>query len=248
MKYKDYGIVITGGGHGIGKGIIEEFVNEGAKVCFIDINEAYRKTLENDDVYFFLGDVSKQDDLDMFVSFCKNKLQRIDILINNACVSHKGILSDCHYEDFQHTLSIGVVAPYYLSQSFKNDLTKQKGSIINIASSRAFQSEPDTESYSSAKGGIVSLTHALSVSLSGNVRVNCIAPGWIDVHDTDSFSKEDMSAIPVGRVGTPKDIAKMVSFLCSDDASFITGETFIVDGGMNKRMIYHGDHGWEYHI
>lgn len=248
MKYRDYGVVVTGGGHGIGKEVIEEFVSEGAKVCFIDVNETYGKSLESEDVYFFLGDVSKQNDLDMFISFCMEKLQRIDILINNACVSYKGILSDCSYEDFQQTLSIGVVAPYYLSHQFKNELIKQKGSIINIASSRAFQSEPNTESYTSAKGGIVALTHGLSASLAGSVRVNCIAPGWIDVHGTKSFSKEDMAAIPAGRVGTPQDISKMVSFLCSEDAGFITGETFVVDGGMDKRMIYHGDHGWEYHL
>lgn len=88
----------------------------------------------------------------------------------------------------------------------------------------------------------------MAISLSGQVRVNCIAPGWIDVNDTESFSKEDETAIPVGRVGKPIDIARMVMFLCSEDAGFITGETFVVDGGMSKRMIYHGDHGWEYHI
>lgn len=248
MKYKNYGVVVTGGGHGIGKEIIKEFVQEGAKVCFIDINEEYGKSLESDSVFFYHGDVSLEEDLNKFVCVCKEKLGRIDILIHNACVSHGGILDNCSYQDFQKTLAIGVVAPYYLSHQFKNDLIINKGSIINIASSRAFQSEPNTESYTSAKGGIVSLTHALAISFSDKVRVNCIAPGWIDVNNTSEFSKEDEKAIPVGRVGKPKDIAKIVSFLCSQDAGFITGETFIVDGGMSKRMIYHGDHGWEYHI
>lgn len=248
MKYENYGIVVTGGGHGIGKAIIEGFVQEGAIVCFIDINESYGKSLESESIFFFHGDVSKEDDLNQFVSFCKEKLDTIDILINNACISHQGILSQCSYQEFQKTLAIGITAPYYLSLQFQGELKKQKGAIINIASSRAFQSEPDTESYTSAKGGIVALTHALAVSLSGYIRVNCIAPGWIDVNNIQEFSKEDQSAIPVGRVGKPKDIAKMVAFLCSEDASFITGETFVVDGGMSKRMIYHGDHGWEYHI
>lgn len=248
MKYENYGVVVTGGGHGIGKGIIEEFILEGAKVCFIDINDEYGKRLESDSVFFYHGDVSLENDLNQFVAFCKEKLGRIDILVNNACVSHQGILSGCSYQDFQKSLAIGVTAPYYLSFQFQQELKKNRGSIINIASSRAFQSEPDTESYTSAKGGITALTHALAISLSGYVRVNCIAPGWIDVHDTAEFSQEDQAAIPVGRVGKPSDIAKMVSFLCSEDAGFMTGETFIVDGGMNKRMIYHGDHGWEYHI
>ena len=248
MKYKNYGVVVTGGGHGIGKAIIEEFVREGAKVCFIDINADYGKSLVSESVFFFHGDVSLEDDLNQFISFCKEKLERIDVLVNNACVSHRGSLSRCTYQEFQKSLSIGVTAPYCLSLQCQDELKKNKGSIINIASSRAFQSEPDTESYTSAKGGIVALTHALAISLSGQVRVNCIAPGWIDVNDTEGFSKEDETAIPVGRVGKPIDIARMVMFLCSEDAGFITGETFVVDGGMSKRMIYHGDHGWEYHI
>lgn len=246
MKYKNYGVVVTGGAHGIGKGIIEEFVNEGANVCFIDVNKD-GKNMENDHVFFFHGDVSVKKDLEQFVEFCKNKLGRIDILINNACVFRKGILNDCSYEDFDYILALGIKAPYYLSLKLKEELMKNKGNIINIASTRAFQSEPNSEPYASAKGGIVALTHALSISLAGYVRVNCIAPGWIDVVDS-VFTKEDQTAIPVGRVGKPKDIAKMVSFLCSQDATFITGETFVVDGGMSKRMIYHGDYGWEYHI
>ena len=248
MKYKNYGVVVTGGGHGIGKAIIEEFVREGAKVCFIDINADYGKSFVSESVFFFHCDVSLEDDLNQFICFCKEKLERIDVLVNNACVSHQGILNQCNYQEFQKSLSIGVTAPYYLSLQCQDELKKNKGSIINIASSRAFQSEPNTESYTSAKGGIVALTHALAISLSGQVRVNCIAPGWIDVNDTESFSKEDETAIPVGRVGKPIDIARMVMFLCSEDAGFITGETFVVDGGMSKRMIYHGDHGWEYHI
>ena len=248
MKYKNYGVVVTGGGHGIGNAIIEEFVREGAKVCFIDINADYGKSLVSESVFFFHGDVYLEDDLNQFICFCKEKLERIDVLVNNACVSHQGILNQCNYQEFQKSLSIGVTAPYYLSLQCQDELKKNKGSIINIASSRAFQSEPNTESYTSAKGGIVALTHALAISLSGQVRVNCIAPGWIDVNDTESFSKEDETAIPVGRVGKPIDIARMVMFLCSEDAGFITGETFVVDGGMSKRMIYHGDHGWEYHI
>lgn len=247
MKYKDYGIVVTGGAHGIGKGIIEEFVNEGAFVCFIDINEQ-GKDMENDHVFFYQGDVSQKDNLDAFVEFCQKKLNRIDVLVNNACVFRQGILSECGYEDFDYILSLGLKAPYYLSLKLKEELIKNHGNIINIASSRAFQSEPNSEPYASAKGGIVALTHALAMSLASDVRVNCIAPGWINVKENETFSIEDQKAIPVGRVGHVKDIAKMVSFLCSEDASFITGEIITVDGGMSKRMIYHGDHGWSFHI
>lgn len=245
MKYKDYGIIVTGGSHGIGKAIIEEFISEGAYVCCIDLKECQ---INHDHVFYFKGDVSQKEDLEKFAQFCHKKLKRIDILVNNACVFKEGILSGCSYEEFDYILSLGLKAPYYLSLLFKENLTQQNGNIINIASTRAFQSEPNSEPYASTKGGIVALTHALAISLSDQVRVNCIAPGWIDVQDTQSFSQEDQKAIPVGRVGKPKDIAKMVSFLCSEDASFITGETITIDGGMNKRMIYHGDHGWIYHI
>ena len=248
MKYKNCGVVVTGGSHGIGKEIILEFVREGAKICFIDINANYDQKLNNDSIFFYQGDVSKQEDLNQFVKFCFDKLTTIDILINNACVSHKGILSHCDYEGFSKTLALGLIAPYYLSYCFQEQLKNNSGNIINIASTRAFQSEPDSESYASAKGGIVALTHALSASLAGQVRVNCIAPGWIDVHDTEHFAKEDMLAIPAGKVGKPQDIAKIVLFLCSEEASFITGETITVDGGMSKRMIYHGEYGWKYHV
>lgn len=247
MKYKDYGVVVTGGGHGIGYEIVKEFIDEGAQVCVIDMNSDYKDNFENQAVYFYHGDIANQNELDCFIQFCKEKLGKIDILINNACSFRKGLLSDCDYQDFDYILSIGLKAPYYLSLKFKDELIKNHGNIINIASTRAFQSEPDSEPYASTKGGLVALTHALSMSLAGTVRVNCIAPGWIDVENTSDFSIADKTAIPVGRVGKPEDIAKMILFLCSDDAGFITGETFVIDGGMSKRMIYHGDYGWEYH-
>lgn len=247
MKYKNMGVVVTGGAHGIGKEIVKEFVKKGAYVCFVDIDED-GKMMESDHIFFYHGNIINKDVLDEFIKFCKDKLEHIDILINNACVFRNGILSDCSYEDFDEILSLVLKAPYYLSLKFKDELMEQKGNIINIASSRAFQSEPNSEPYASTKGGIVALTHALSMSLAGSVRVNCIAPGWINVQENASYSKEDQAAIPVGRVGTVRDIAKMVSFLCSEDAGFITGETFVVDGGMSKRMIYHGDNGWEYHL
>lgn len=248
MKYQDKGVLVTGGAHGIGKQIALDFLKQGAIVCVIDSNQTLGKELEKENrgLYFFWGDVAKKEDLEKFIVFAKSKVKSISILINNACVGHKGILSDCSYEDFDRTLAIGLKAPYELTRLVKDSLIENKGSIINIASSRAFQSEPDSESYASAKGGIVALTHALSASLGHDVRVNCIAPGWIDVNDTIAFSKQDRDSVPVGRVGRPEDISSMVLFLCSDAAGFISGETFTIDGGMSKRMIYHGDWNWEY--
>ncbi|HHV30369.1 SDR family oxidoreductase [Acetivibrio mesophilus] len=242
----DRGILVTGGAHGIGKQICIDFIQAGDKVCFIDIDE--KKSIdfakEYPNLFYFHGNVAHQLTLKRFVEFAMEKLQRIDVLVNNACRGNKGILSSLSYEEFDYTLSIGLKAPYELSRLCKDELIKNKGRIINIASTRAFQSEPDSEAYASTKGGIVALTHALAISLGPDVLVNCIAPGWINVNEQQEFSREDCAAIPAGKVGTPKDISDMVLFLCQQD--FITGETITVDGGMSKRMIYHGDWNWFY--
>ena len=137
---------------------------------------------------------------------------------------------------------MGVTAPFYLAKLFAPHFAPGS-SIINIASSRDRMSQPQTESYTAAKGGIASLTHALAVSLAGKVRVNSISPGWIDTAYT-VYTGPDAVQQPAGRVGNPQDIAQMALFLCSDKAGFITGENICIDGGMTKLMIYHGDHGW----
>ena len=153
----------------------------------------------------------------------------------------KGI-DECSYEEFQYALSVGVTAPFYLVKLLMDHLA-EGASIVNISSSRDRMSQPQTESYTAAKGGIAALTHALAVSLAGRARVNSISPGWID---TSYMVYEGPDAIqqPVGRVGNPMDITNMVLFLCSDKAGFITGENICIDGGMTKQMIYHGDCNW----
>ena len=166
----------------------------------------------------------------------------IDYLINNALPLMKGI-DECSYEEFQYALNVGVTAPFYLVKLFMLHLA-DGASIINISSSRDRMSQPQTESYTAAKGGIAALTHALAVSLAGRARVNSISPGWIDTAYT-IYEGPDATQHPAGRVGNPKDIANMVLFLCSDKAGFITGENICIDGGMTKQMIYHGDFGWK---
>ena len=155
----------------------------------------------------------------------------------------KGI-NECSYEDFQYALSVGVTAPFYLTKLLM-PLFTENSSIINISSSRDRMSQPQTESYTAAKGGLSALTHAMAVSLAGRVRVNSISPGWINTTD-DPIEGVDASQQPVGRAGKPEDIAELVRFLCSDKAGFITGENICADGGMTKLMIYHGEHGWSY--
>ena len=166
---------------------------------------------------------------------------RVDVLVNNAPPSFIGI-DECSYEQFQNALAVGVTAPFYLSKLFAPYFTPG-ASIINISSSRDRMSQPQSESYTAAKGGIAALTHALAVSFAGKVRVNSISPGWIDTQYR-SYEGPDAIQQPAGRVGNPKDIANMVLFLASDMAGFITGENICIDGGQTRLMIYHGDHGW----
>lgn len=230
--FKNKVAVVTGGAQGIGKTIADEFKKAGAHVCIID-------KIENE---YFTGDIAEEETLIKFHDKVISDYGHIDFLVNNAMKSMGGIF-DCSWEDFNSALRIGISAPYMLSKLFMDDFNKG-GSIINISSSRDRMSQRNTESYTAAKGGISALTHALAVSLSGRIRVNSISPGWIDTDFTE-YSGADAFQHPAGRVGNPLDIANMVLFLCSDKASFITGENICIDGGMTKLMIYHNDFGWK---
>ena len=231
QMFKDKVVIVTGGANGIGKCIADEFRKQGACVYVIDRQEGNH----------FVGDISKKEVLEAFVAEVLKKHDRIDCIINNALPLMKGI-DECSYEEFQYALSVGITAPFYLVKLLMNHLA-EGASIVNISSSRDRMSQPQTESYTAAKGGIAALTHALAVSLAGRARVNSISPGWID---TSYMVYEGPDAIqqPVGRVGNPMDITNMVLFLCSDKAGFITGENICIDGGMTKQMIYHGDCNW----
>ncbi len=225
--------VVTGGVNGIGKCIAEEFRKQGVKVYVID------KAPGNHCV----GDISDKTVLEDFAEKVIHETGGIDYLINNALPLMKGI-DECSYEEFQYALAVGVTAPFYLSKLFARYF-REGACIINISSSRDRMSQPQTESYTAAKGGIAALTHAMAASFAGKVRVNSISPGWIDTAYR-VYEGPDAMQQPAGRVGNPMDIANMVLFLCSDKAGFITGENICIDGGMTKLMIYHDDHGWTY--
>ncbi len=231
IEFKNKVAVITGGACGIGKCIADEFEKNGASVAVID-------TMPGD---HFIGDIGDKTVIEAFAESVIAKYGHIDYLINNAPPLMKGIDS-CSYEEFSYALSVGVTAPFYLSKLFA-PYFNDGGSIINISSSRDRMSQPQTESYTAAKGGISALTHALAVSFAGKIRVNSISPGWIDTAYR-VYKGPDAYQQPVGRVGNPLDIASAVLFLCSDKAGFITGENLCIDGGMTKLMIYHGDNGW----
>ena len=223
--------VVTGGAKGIGKAIADEFRRAGAKVCVIDL-------LEND---YYVGDLADPAVLEDFARRVINDWGHLDYLVNNALPLMKGI-SECSYDEFNYALRVGVSAPFYLTKLFLPHFAPG-AAIVNISSSRDRMSQPQTESYTAAKGGISALTHALAVSLAGRVRVNSISPGWIETGD-QVWTGPDAAQQPAGRVGNPLDIANMALYLCSEKAGFITGENICIDGGMTRQMIYHNDFGW----
>ena len=223
--------VVTGGAQGIGRAIAEAFRREGAVVHIIDLQLGD----------WFVGDVGDKETLERFAAHVIEQSGHVDFLINNALPLMQGI-DDCSYEEFQYAMSVGVTAPFYLAKLFAPHFS-EGSTIVNISSSRDRMSQPQTESYTAAKGGIAALTHALAVSFAGRVSVNSISPGWIDTNDT-VYEGPDATQQPAGRVGNPMDIANMVLFLCSDKAGFITGENICIDGGMTRNMIYHNGFGW----
>ena len=223
--------VVTGGAQGIGRCICEEFEKQGAAVCCIDLQENP----------YFVGDAGSKEDLERFAARVIADYGHVDYLINNAPPLFRGI-DQCSWEDFSRALNVGVTSAFYLTKLFLPHFAPG-ASIVNISSSRDRMSQPQSESYTAAKGGIHALTHALAVSLAGKARVNSISPGWIDTAYT-VYQGPDAFQQPAGRVGNPLDIAHMVLFLCSDKAGFITGENICIDGGMTRLMVYHGDHGW----
>ena len=223
--------VVTGGAGGIGKTIAEEFRRAGAQVCVIDL-------LENG---YYTGDLADPKVLEDFARKVIGDFGHVDYLINNALPLMKG-LDTCTYEEFNYALRVGVSAPFYLTKLF-TPYFAPGAAIVNISSSRDRMSQPQTESYTAAKGGISALTHGLAVSLAGKVRVNSVSPGWIDT-DFAVYEGPDAQQHPAGRVGNPLDISNMVLYLCSDKAGFITGENICIDGGMTRQMIYHNDCGW----
>ena len=232
--YREKVVVITGGANGIGRCMAQAFEKQGAHVMVIDKAPGDH----------FVGDIADRKTLERFAAEVISAYGHVDVLVNNALPLMKGI-DTCTYEEFAYAMAVGVTAPFYLAKLFAPHFAPG-ASILNISSSRDRMSQPQTESYTAAKGGIAALTHALAVSFAGRVRVNSISPGWIDTAFT-VYEGPDAAQQPAGRVGNPQDIANMALFLCSDKAGFITGENICIDGGMTKLMVYHGDHGWQYH-
>ena len=247
MSFEGKLAIVTGGANGIGKEIALSFLAEGAMVAIIDVDEEAGKAFakSNMNLRFYLGDIASDETLRAFAADIIERFGSVNYIVNNACVSRKGILSGCSWQDFEYVQRVGVTAPYYLACLLQKHFA-QGAAIVNISSTRHSQSQSDTESYSAAKGGISALTHALAASLAGVARVNAVSPGWIETNPGVVHSELDCAQHLVGRVGKPADIAEIVLFLCSEKAGFITGQNFTVDGGMSKLMIYNDDRGWQY--
>lgn len=234
MKNKT--VLITGGAHGIGRGCVEHFLKTGWNVTAVDI-----QPMESGDrLETVRGDTSLEGTAEQAVNKTIGRFGRLDALINNAGVSAIGKfrIEELPLEEWNRVIGINLTGYFLMAKYAAPFLRSAKGVIINIASTRAFQSEPDSEAYAASKGGVVALTHALAVSLGPHIRVNCISPGWIETQPGAEHSEEDRLQHPAGRVGIPPDIAGLADYLIS--AGFVTGQNFIADGGMTKKMIYAG--------
>jgi len=238
---------VTGGGRGIGRGIAECFLRAGASVFIAEQDgqtsmDAVQQLSAHGEVDALATDVADESAVERAVQRCLHRFDRIDFLINNAGIAdpHMGPIEHIDIARFERVLAVNLTAMAICAKHCVPELRQRGGAIVNIASTRALQSEPHTEAYAASKGGIVALTHALALSLGPSVRVNCISPGWIHTgpHPDAELRAIDHAQHPAGRVGTPQDIAELALFLCSSAASFITGQNFVVDGGMTRKMIY----------
>lgn len=241
-------VFVTGGANGIGRSIVKAFCKEGADVTFCDMDEEAGKRLSEEmksyKCSFAQLDVSDAGALSYLIHTIISKKGNIDIIINNVGVSNFGSILDVSVEDFDKVLNINLRPIFILAKSLAKHRSLNKelntyGRIINMASTRYLMSEPNSEAYAASKGAIVSLTHALAISLSEyNITVNCISPGWIDTGHYGDLRPEDHKQHPSGRVGKPEDIARTCLFLCEPANDFINGQNIVVDGGMTKKMIY----------
>lgn len=244
-------VLVTGGAQGIGKAAVKAFLKNKARAAVLDIDAEALAEAESElgalgEVLAVEADVADEEGVKNAVARTVERFGGLDVLINNAGIFSCKSLEDLSLESWNRVIGVNLTGMFLCAKHCAAHLKKSCGAMVNIASTRAFQSEPDSFAYSASKGGVVALTHALAVSLGPEVRVNCIAPGWIEVsawkksaHRSDPrLSPGDHAQHPAGRVGRPEDIAELALFLASDKAGFITGACFTADGGMTKKMIY----------
>ena len=222
--------LVTGGAQGIGAGIATLLSARGWEVAVADVKTSR-------EFFFVRCDVSREAAVRGCLRKVAKQFGRLDALVNNAGLTgpNDGPVEKLSLERWNRRIATNLTGAFLMAKHAVPHLRRARGAIVNIASTRALQSEPDTEAYAASKGGLVALTHALALSLGPQVRVNCVSPGWI-AHQP--VRKQDHAQHPAGRVGRDDDIAQLVAYLVSDAAGFVTGQNFVVDGGMTKKMIY----------
>lgn len=243
MNFQNKTVIITGAANGIGKGIATAYINAGAQVVLADLDEKAGQTLQQalgNNAIFVQTDVRKEKDIQHLMTKTLEHFQQIDILINNAGVSRFTPLHDLTVDAWDDVINTNLRSVFIASKEASKYL-KSGGSIVNIASTRATMSEPNSEAYAATKGGIVALTHALAASLSErNITVNAISPGWIQNENYEELRDKDHAQHLSNRVGKPEDIAKACLYLTDSENNFVNGENITVDGGMTRKMIYEG--------
>jgi NAD(P)-dependent dehydrogenase (short-subunit alcohol dehydrogenase family) len=234
--------LVTGGAQGIGRGVALRLHKDGFQVVIADIDVAASRALVAEsarEITAITTDVGDEKQVKALFARISTDFGRLDALINNAGIAcaHGVALEQLELADWNRLLATNLTGVFLCSKYAIPLLRQQRGAIINLASTRALQSEADTEAYSATKGGVVALTHAMAMSLGPQIRVNCISPGWIHVTN-EILRPQDLAQHPAGRVGTAEDIAGLVAYLVSDQAGFITGQNVVVDGGMTRKMVY----------
>lgn len=234
-------ILVTGGAKGIGRGICELLASNETTIVAVDIDEdaGFELVARDPRIRFRRADVTSESDVSTVIAEIQAQFGRLDGLVNNAAIAnpYNAPVESLALHDWNRMIAVNLTAPFLVAKICLPLLKESQGSIVNICSTRAVQSEPNTEAYSASKGGLISLSHALAVSLGPDVRVNCVSPGWIDTSN-NKLRAIDHNQHLTGRVGQVGDVASMVKYLLSNDANFITGQNFTVDGGITKKMTY----------
>jgi len=233
-EYSQKAALVTGGAQGIGRGIALYLAERGWRVAIADL-----KPGRDPGIFALRCDVAREPSVRACVRRVVARFGRLDALINNAGIpqADTGPLEKLSLREWNRRIGVNLTGVFLMSKHAAPHLRRARGALVNIASTRALQSEPESEAYAAAKGGVVSLTHALAMTLGPRARANCVSPGWIDVIGKPIARREVMQH-PVGRIGRPLDVASLVEFLVSERSLFITGQNFVIDGGMTKKMIW----------